>query len=809
MVRTGLFCTSVETAMTRPIPVLLLGALFHMAAMAHGQNAPQPPVTTTKPLTTAGITIGEPKVYDNYYLQLTLNSLRDQLSGLKVVDQSTLLSHIGQTQGANLQQLGASVQGGGNSTPSTSTFSLAPGDTSYSSTGSAASTTPGTTTSTTSLAPSNPAPAATTLALPTIGQSSLDTLNESMQLSSEITGYQLLLNGAISDQIQAASGLPKTTFTIGFPITIDPPAYTDRKLQNSVAEVQVTVCSVQDASIVTLLPKERTYNVASLVDHSLAASVGAVLGGVFSIGGGFLWHHQSYYLVQQQETVALQQATGYCSQDGNATSPTSFVWQIHPVLGKKYVRPGTQNNFVQVSIPGSLTGNGEQLAIACVRVGWRKTKDNGNRFDTALTADAFGCFKIKSYSTDPKIRSLSVADIGGGNVRVNATGTFLSGTRVRIGGKLLTENSLYVSADMASLSFSTAASDIVAAGGITLLSREDNEVPLENQLPPPVAPPAQATPLAGPPPPPTTSLKISAVTVVPYSSSQSLMDVTFARPSGPTLPFEPCQIPGAVNPPRCVSSDPYVINIGSNVFGLSNAPYLSTGSTDIKLVVPNDALAAAPQIEMRRLLWPAQYYYDSFPLSKEGVTVTKATLITTSPAIRFSVTGTNLNLAQLQYPVCPACLTANGTGFATVTLATGKPPQGLEAASIKGLKQIVLCNKAPTGPDCDPKYPPVMLAVPTDSAASKDSKPKLEDHDPVKVGTKEVTISGAGLDQIALIKFEGTTLPLHLTAGKEPKLVLELPKQIYANAGTYPLVVELADKSTFGYSVTVGDPAKP
>jgi hypothetical protein len=43
--------------------------------------------------------------------------------------------------------------------------------------------------------------------LPTIGQSSLDTLNESMQLSSEITGYQLLLNGAISDQIQAASGM--------------------------------------------------------------------------------------------------------------------------------------------------------------------------------------------------------------------------------------------------------------------------------------------------------------------------------------------------------------------------------------------------------------------------------------------------------------------------------------------------------------------------------------------------------------------------------------------------------------------------
>src|SRR5277367_6558457 len=152
MVRTGPFCTSAETAMTRPIPILLLGVLCPIAVMAHGQNAPQPPVTTTKPLTTVGITIGEPKVYDNYYLQLTLNSLRDQLAGLRVVDQTTLLSHIGQTQGANLQQLGVAFQGGGPSTPTTSAFSLAPGTTAYSSTGTPTATTPGTTSSTTPLA---------------------------------------------------------------------------------------------------------------------------------------------------------------------------------------------------------------------------------------------------------------------------------------------------------------------------------------------------------------------------------------------------------------------------------------------------------------------------------------------------------------------------------------------------------------------------------------------------------------------------------------------------------------------------------
>ncbi len=750
------------------------------------------------PLSTTGITVGAPKVYDNYYLQLTLNSLRDQLAGLRVVDQTTLLSHIGQTQGANLQQLGVAFQGGGPSTPTTSAFSLAPGTTAYSSTGTPTATTPGTTTSTTPLAAANPSPTTTTLTLPTIGQSSLDTLNESMQLSSEITGYQLLLNGALSDR-QSSQGEPRTTFTIGFPVTISPPGEgEEEKMVDSIAEVRVAICGAQDPSIVTLLPQQRTYNVASLVDHSLAASLGAVLGGVFSVGGGFLWHHQSYYLVQQQETVALQLPNGTCAS--GLLTPTAFTWQIHPVLGKKFVRPGTEYNFVQVSIPYPLNMRGAKIADACIQVGWRRTHDHGNRLDNDVTDAQSRCFEIKSYSNNPIVQALSVSDIGQGNVWVKATGTFLSGTGIRIGNKVLTAGAVGLSSDERSLWFSATAADLATAGGATLLSRESDEIPmLDPQLPYPSG-------AAAPPAP--TPLKINNVQIQPYSATQSVVTVTYTKPTGSTLPLEPCVIPGAVNPPPCIPGDPYLVKIGTKLYGLADTPYLLLGATQIQFLAANDVIAAAPELELMRLLWPPQYYHDKFSLNKDAVTVGKATLLATAPVLRFSVNGTNLDHARLFYPDCSSCYTWTDRSFATITLTTGKGATGLDTAGLKALKQVILCKDGVSIP-CAVGFPPILVAIPSDeSDAGKTTKPKLEKHDPIALGTREITIKGSGIDQIASIRIEGNVIPYHLSPDKEPALIVELPLKVAANKGQYPLWIELADRSTMSYLINIGGAEK-
>lgn len=763
-----------------------ISLIYEVVAMAQQQ-----------PLSTVGITVGAPKVYDNYYLQLTLNGLRDQLASLRVLDQTTLISHIGQTQGANLQQLGVAFQGAGPSTPTTSNFTLAPGTTPFSSTGTPTATTPGTTTTTTSLAPVNPTPTATTLTLPTIGQSSLDTLNESMQLSADITGYQLLLNGALSDQ-QSPAGEPRTTFTIGFPVTILPPdKYDEDDLADSIAEIRVAICNTHDASIVTLLPRERTYNVASLVDNSLAGSLGAVLGGVFSVGGGFLWHHQSYYLVQQQETVALQLAYGTCKE---GSSVTAFSWQIHPVLGKKFVRPGTQYNFVQISIPYPLNLRGSEIAVACVQVGWRKTRDHGNRLDTDLTDAKNQCFNIKSYSTDPIVQALSVSDIGAGNVWVKATGTFLSGTGVRIGNKILNGSAIGISSDERSLWFSAAASDLANAGGATLLSRESDESPMLN----PELPPISGMPLPTP-----TPLKIRNVYIQSYSATQSLVTVTYAKPTGSTLPLEPCVVPGAVNPPPCIPGDPYLVRIGTKLYGLSDAPFLFIGATEIQFLAANDVIAATPELDLMRLLWPPQYYYAKFSLNKDAVTVGKATLLATVPAVRFSLTGTNLDRARLLYPDCSLCYAPMGPSFATITLIPGDKATGLDAAGIKALKQVILCKDGGHASPCAQGFSPIVLAIPSDeSDTSKNAKPKLEKHDPIAPGTRQISIKGSGLDQITSIRIEGSTVPFHLSPDKEPQLIVELPSAVAATTGGYPLWIELTDRSTMSYLINIGNSEK-
>jgi hypothetical protein len=361
--------------------------------------------TTEEPVKNRLVVVGPPKVYDDYFLQNLLSSLQSQLTSIHAVDQATLLSHIGVAQGANLNQTSAAFSVAGMPTPQVSTFSLAPGVPPFSyppgytgpqapgataypayPTGVATATTPGTTTTNSSVTPTPPTPPTPTLAPPTIsslGQSSLDTYNESLQLSSEIPNTVLLLQGALSDEID------HTKATIGFPITVEAPSISDKDLAGAVAEVRVSLCSIpvdEPPSIVTLLPQERTYNVASLVEKNLLGSAGAVLGGVINVGGGFLWSHKRYYLVQQQETVAMLDPAD--PPKGCGANKASFAWQIHPVLGNDFLRPGNSTAFVQFAVPASFyeivyaqkTKSGTQtytlLGKACVSVAWRKPAVN-------------------------------------------------------------------------------------------------------------------------------------------------------------------------------------------------------------------------------------------------------------------------------------------------------------------------------------------------------------------------------------------------------------------------------------------------
>jgi hypothetical protein len=779
------------------------------------------------------VVVGKPKVYDDLYLRQQLAALQSQLAGIHAVDQATLLSHIGMAQGASLNQISAAISASGLPTPQVQTFALPPGVPAFSyppgygppspvasvyptyPTGVATTTTPGTQTTLSSVTPTAPAPAPLTLAPPSISslsQSSLDTYNESLQLSAEITNTTLLLQGALSDTL-SHDGNPKTTVTVGFPITVEAPAIADKDLAGAVAEVRVGICSVgtnesaEYPSIVTLLPRERTYNVASLVEKSFLASASTVMGGVLNVGGGFLWSHKRYYLVQQQETVAFLSPEENKACD-KAKNRTSFTWQIRPVLGKEFIRPGNSVNFVQFAIPEVIAGATTTTTIGrtCVSVVWRKPavtglfrKKSDEYLGDSITSNE-QCYDIDYYNTlSSKNRTLTVTDVGQGLVTVKAVGTFLPGTTVRLGSTYLPPDSIDYTHDM--LKFTTSASAIVAAGHVYFVGRDLREIEA-------LRPYCKKD-----------RLTINDVSISPYSDTQSLVIITFQAPPR-------AEIQGRHNP----ADDPWVVVIGGKVFGLSDAPFLAQTEIQIQAIVPTALIQGSPRVELRRLLWSDNCYrgWKDIPpntFSKASPSVVNASILSTQKGLTIGLVGTGLDQVTMVFPAaadCPGCqLDPVGSTFLRITLPKPKEPKKDEGKKDKkkdekneknaddkpaaidptdGLRQLVLCRRN-ASELCDGNFPTLLVDVPKLDASAP--KPSLDKHDPIPMNTAQVTITGSLLDQVVSIEHAKGSLTFRLVPGKKPSLVVDLPASMSTIPGGYSLLVTFADKTATAYLLTI------
>lgn len=809
--------------------VIAAGLVGHSTA----QNPPASPAaspTDAGPVKSGLLVVGAPKIYDDLYLRNLLTSLQAQLASIHGVDQPTLLGHIGMVQGADTRQTSVALGASGPSTPQVSTFALAPGVPAFSyppgytaasttnplPTGVATATTPGTTTTVNPTTPSAPMPspaALTSPALSSLGQSSLDTYNESLQLSAEITNTALLLNGAISDSMQR-DGQPKATATIGFPITVEGPTTSDKALAGAVAEVHVTVCSNSEGegpSIVTLLPQERSYNVASLVDKSFLGSATAVLGGVVNVGGGFLWSHQRYFLVQQQETVAFLDPAQQPACRESTDKRVAFAWQIRPVLGKEFIRPGNSVNFVQISIPKVISGSAStHIGEACVSVVWRQPKITGalwwrkasDEYLEPGTASAPQCYPIDYYVSLDTAKTVQVMDIGQGAVTTKVTGTFLPGTTVRLGNAYLPPESITATHD--TLMFTAPATAIAAAGKVYIVGRDGHVVEAVEQV-------GEMK---------LTKLSMGPPVISPYSDDQSRVTITYTRGS--------IDMPGdnsSTSPNPAI--DPWVVVIGGKVFGLSDAPFFSKDDKQIQLIVPTALLQSSPRIELRRLLWPDDGFPASQPIpadafAKASPAVSKTSILSSAYGLILGLTGAGLDRLKLMFPTCPNCaVTAVGSTFAEVTLpkpskkdSAGTPKnagspagsnQDSEADPTDGLHQLVLCRNDGNG-GCDARYSAVIIDVPKlDPPAAKLS---LDKHDPIAPSAKPVTVnvSGTALDQVVLIEYEKLPLTFHLTADKKPSLALDIPVSIASAPGAYSLLVTLADKTTAAWQLVIQKP---
>jgi hypothetical protein len=68
--------------------------------------------------------------------------------------------------------------------------------------------------------------------------------------------------------------------------------------------------------------------------------------GAVGASASFLKGRKTIYLVQDQDTVALQRP-----YDPANPSAASFEWEFHPILGQHYVKSGLTQTFVQVALP--------------------------------------------------------------------------------------------------------------------------------------------------------------------------------------------------------------------------------------------------------------------------------------------------------------------------------------------------------------------------------------------------------------------------------------------------------------------------
>ena len=659
-----------------------------------------------------GIYVGAPKVYDDSFLQSQLDATKASLLAINPLDQSGLAKSIGTTQGASLTQTAVAIQAGS---------------------GTAAST--------------PPTPVASSLSMPSsMAPSSLDTLNEQMQLKYELTNLQLLLDGSLSDRFLAGGKGYKKHITVGFPISLEAPV--GKQYDNALAEVTVTVCNppahmlgqAEEAaleltpSVITILPREKTYNVASLTDNSFSFGAGGVIAGVFSVGGSFLHSHKTYYLMQQQDTIALQLPAGNQAGCGVRGS-TTFAWQFRPVLGQKRVRSGLRQTFVQIAFPAFPGGlEMDCSGTASIHSAWRRINPKTGEVSPGEInpVNSPTAYDIANFDTAPYTRALQVQDMGGGSIAVRVQGQFLQGVRARVGPVLMDANTPGFIATSELVQFVTPAKAVVL-GGAFLVGRDGHESPVRDPTQvtdrpygackvseaAEAAAKSQVYTFLSPDQPP----KIRDVTLSPYSDTASLLHIALSQG-------------GEIYPE---GKNPLVVLIGDKLYGLSDAPFKNQTTQEITVVVPNSVLLANAQLRVQRLLW-GDNFTDAHAIGTSAMisdfaVSTVTVLAKTKDAVGLGISGTALDGARVISPDDPKHeVKINASAAPTFLLVT------VEAKPNDGLNEIVLQKFAAGQPPSLPIVVPLSgtKAVPPDAPEADKTADKTTDQKVDKTADKTV-----------------------------------------------------------------------
>lgn len=523
-------------------------------------------------------------------------------------------------------------------------------------------------------------------------------------------------------------------------------------------------------AITAILPQDKTYNVATITGKSFSAG-GGVVTGVLTAGVNFLWQKQTYYIVQAQDTVALQ-----LPAIEGAPQTIRFGWQLRPVLGARTVSSGMRTLFVQLAFPPPIDEHGvvheyEDYGTVTVITGWKKVDHKLNTVATDYTGVpvTFPEFPVHSLNLRPQINNVSPLDNGDGTVTVHLESTsYLQNTYIKIAGTTISQGATNLLLTPTSIDF-TAPALLLATQRAYIVDRSGASREIVSPLIGTGAADFQCLQITGAP------------TVVPESATMARLTLGVARVSRPECP----DVDGGPS----LSGLHLIAMLGSKVFGLRDAPIsVDDANNTISFRAAMDLLRGAVTVVVEKLLW-GNPYKVSTDLSVTNVpTIDKATVIEKGQDnLQIALMGSNL---QRLTPPTGMHFNANGA------LCTPNDPASdrSNTGRIRCVPQKVAAKLTEVALSSDTGDLLLVELPMKQKAAAAATGPTLKPQGSIEEGVATtLTVSGSKLDGFDHVETNNTRIPAE---GSADKIVVHLPADL-VKAPKMVLVFSFKGRSQF------------
>jgi hypothetical protein len=780
-----------------------------------------PSTHAAAPMPGNGIFVGQTKLYDERSLALMYYSLQAKLANRDFFDQANVAAALGKFQGARLDassfglnltttpipgittesNIGGTTEATGKATQAAVAAGAVPG------TPGIETTTKVTTSDSVKETITRPAVTPAAAALPSqssafafqppFGLAPQTLLAQQIELTHALDNLRLMLEGSLTDRIVTAPvtgpGLtPGSTFTgarsravVGFQINLDSP----KSYENAVAEVEITIATQQPAqpagmapSIVTVLPQENNYNVATVTKDAKQFGFGVAVQPI-NLGVSAQTQKETLFLVQDLDTVSFERR-----QPWNASAPAgsvTFGWQFRPVLGQKVVKAGPRQVFAVLALPS--TDFSDFVGHVEARTFWRKydskKKTVGDYIkgseDYRLLNDLSvpGVLLMNSEPLQPEPVSLDWMDVGQGNVLVTSRGShYLPGMGILIGNQIVdgADKGLFLQSDK-SFRWLVPGQRLALVDDVLLAGR--------------FGPPARLRDPIAPLDTGASHLNITQVTTAPLDAQNSRVRVGLFCTAGAN--FSP------------------IIILGGKAYGFSDAPLVKTANAlaagggrnmTLEFVAPTQTLLEASKLTARLLFFGRDYSAEMLatnfvPRGGSAFMTSRVVLLTAGAVNLFAITGSGFDARTVSVSVDGVTLRPNfiagrpGPRGANGAILTFNDPTlltlSMPAPLAKTIRQITLAQGGA----------PILL--PVVAGTPPPPKPKITDIEAVNVGDQAyVKVTGENLGSVEKALFQGTVLKTRNVSDDGKTMELLVTKDMSAAKGRRSIDFVSKDGST-------------